>query len=604
MTVRDVKPPEGKPTFVFTDIEGSSALWEAVPEAMGRALRAHDALMHAACASQNGYAVKAEGDAFMIAFEEPRDAIHFAQLVQQTLARMTWPEALEAEQRKRGLKGPLGLRVRIGMHYGAAELRTNQLSGRADYFGASVNIAARLSDMAHGAQTLISEDTLKRSGSPDKAIVSSLGPTAVRGMKQKVSVHQMVASAWWPIEFPPLRLGRVVTEDTAGRPVARADLNSEMEGVAFQLLTRAQIERFGGNFDGARFELRALQAVAEWLNEEHLLVECLLEQAIVETNQGKYVYALELVRKVLHDLEALNDPILRCRTLLDESVLLRYLYRFKEARQAADAALVLSWKTDDLRVTARARGCLAELDRMEGSLEKAEAGMRAALDVLREQGDQIEAREITLQLGMLLVERGEYEAVRILSDLVTEYDTLHMSLSAAAARVNLALYYLDHGEGEPFFELNHKAEAVFREATHEDHCAAIVLNRAFFHLRTDNLEGAWDDLWTAGERFPVELKPGLDLEGAVLHVWLLYLRGEQAALAQGLPIVNAEAAKDLSLLGPMVVQLMGLLSKLIEGDVDQIHDFMNAHQAPATVTFRAVWRSMVEHQMLAEHDLH
>ena len=70
------------PTFVFTDIEGSSALWEAVPEAMRRSLRMHDALMQAACASQNRYAVKSEGDAAM-RFEQPSDAMGFAHVVQR-----------------------------------------------------------------------------------------------------------------------------------------------------------------------------------------------------------------------------------------------------------------------------------------------------------------------------------------------------------------------------------------------------------------------------------------------------------------------------------------------------------------------------------------
>ena len=103
MSIRDVDPPEGEPTFVFTDIEGSSALWEAVPESMRRSLRIHDALMHAACAAQQGYAVKSEGDAFMIAFAEPRQAMGFAHLVQQTLAKMTWPSELEAAQLARGM---------------------------------------------------------------------------------------------------------------------------------------------------------------------------------------------------------------------------------------------------------------------------------------------------------------------------------------------------------------------------------------------------------------------------------------------------------------------------------------------------------------------
>ena len=73
-----------------------------------------------------------------------------------------------------------------------------------------------------------------------------------------------------------------------------------------------------------------------------------------------------------------------------------------------------------------------------------------ALEVLREQGDQNVARSLTSNLGMLLVERGDEESVSVLTKLVDEYEALHMAMSAAAARANLSLYYLDRNEREAF----------------------------------------------------------------------------------------------------------------------------------------------------------
>jgi class 3 adenylate cyclase/tetratricopeptide (TPR) repeat protein len=593
MTASETEPPSGAPTFVFTDIQGSSALWEAVPESMGRALRAHDALMHAAYAATGGYPVKAEGDAFMIAFAESRDAVHFAQSVQQTLAQMSWPTDLKDFHRRQGIKGLLGLRVRIGIHRGKAEVRPNVLSGRADYFGAAVNVAARLSDMAHGAQTLVSEATLKHAGSPQGCVVSSLGPIAVRGMKKRVVVHQMVAAAWWPIEFPPPRLGKIAVEDAEGRPVDRPSLGRELEGAAYQLLARAQIERLAGHIDAARFELRALTAIAEWLGEPELVAEGLFEEASLESNQGEYLVALNLVDRVLAGIDEAEDSPFRCRTLLEQSTFLRLLSRYDEARRSAVAALVLSWRVDDLQFTAQARGTLAELDRMEGAIDKAEAGMRAALSVLRTCGDGDAVRALTQQLGMLLVERGDAEAVTVLGQLVEEFEGLRMTTHAAATRANLSLHFLDIGAEDAFFGLNGRAAAVFDAAEQADNRAACVLNSAFFHLSAGDLESAWDDLWRAAERFPVAFEPGLDLEGALLHAWLLYLRGEAAQVEKALSPLAEAAGEDRSLLGPMVLQLVDLLTQLQRRDRAAAEAVIAAHSAPATVTFRVAWRSMV-----------
>jgi class 3 adenylate cyclase/tetratricopeptide (TPR) repeat protein len=595
MKAPEIDPPVGEPTFVFTDIEASSALWEAVPDAMGRALRAHDTLMYAACAATGGYAVKAEGDAFMIAFAECREAVLFAQTVQQTLAQISWPSDLEMAQRARGVEGPLGLRVRIGIHRGPAEVRSNPLSGRADYFGGAVNLAARLSDMAHGAQTLLSESTLKQSGSPEQCVVVGLGPVAVRGMKQKVLVHQMVAAAWWPITFPALRLGKVAVQDAEGRPVDQASLTNELEGAAFQLLTRAQIERLAGRFVTARFELRALRAIAEWLGSSDLVIEGLLEQATVESNAGEHEAALTLVDEALAQFNEAEESPLHCRALLDQSTLLRFVERFDEARRSGRAALVLSWRVDDLRLTARAHGCLAEIDRLEGEIEQAEAGTRAALEVLTKHGDRESARSLRLQLGMLLVERGDVEAAGILKGLVESFDSMHMPVSAAATRVNLALHYLDLGASEAFFATIEQASQVFEAARHLDHVAACVLNRAYFYLAVDKPSAAWDELWLAADRFPIAFESGLDLEATVLHAWLLYVRGERAGLDGALATLGQAAEDDCSLLGPMVLQLVSLMTHLQRDEFAQAQQFFASHSAPATVTLRTAWRAMGRH---------
>ena len=105
--------PSGTVTFLFTDIEGSTGLWEMHPEAMKDALAQHDSILRQAIESSGGQVIKATGDGVHGVFEKAMDAVH------ATLAA------------QRALKDPLGdlhLNVRMGLHSGEAELRTGDRS--------------------------------------------------------------------------------------------------------------------------------------------------------------------------------------------------------------------------------------------------------------------------------------------------------------------------------------------------------------------------------------------------------------------------------------------------------------------------------------------
>src|SRR6476620_2089809 len=127
--------PSGTVTFLFTDIEGSTARWEHQPEAMRTALARHDALVRAAIAEHNGHVVKTMGDAFHAAFSRAPDALAAALGAQRRLQAEPWGEI-----------GPI--RVRMAMHTGAAEERDG------DYYGPVLNRAARLMSAGHGGQIL------------------------------------------------------------------------------------------------------------------------------------------------------------------------------------------------------------------------------------------------------------------------------------------------------------------------------------------------------------------------------------------------------------------------------------------------------------------
>jgi class 3 adenylate cyclase len=102
--------PTGTVTFLFTDIEGSTKLWEAHPEEMRAALARHDALMREAIVNANGHVFKTVGDAFCAAFAMAPDAVSAALKVQTALNTEPWPEETP-------------IKVRMALHTGTVETR-------------------------------------------------------------------------------------------------------------------------------------------------------------------------------------------------------------------------------------------------------------------------------------------------------------------------------------------------------------------------------------------------------------------------------------------------------------------------------------------------
>ena len=150
--------PTGTITFLFTDIEGSTKLWERCPEAMRLALAIHDSLLRQAIEQNNGYVFKTVGDAFCAAFLTAPEALTAAIDAHFALLKQDW-----------GGTGPI--RVRMGLHTGDAEVRDD------DDFGPTLNRAARLQSIAYGCQTLLSQSTyeLVRDRLPEKVTLNALG---------------------------------------------------------------------------------------------------------------------------------------------------------------------------------------------------------------------------------------------------------------------------------------------------------------------------------------------------------------------------------------------------------------------------------------------
>ncbi|MDE0882788.1 MAG: adenylate/guanylate cyclase domain-containing protein [Myxococcota bacterium] len=592
MSPSQLNAPDGDVTFVFTDIEASSALWEAASDGMARALREHDVLMREVAATTRGYEVKAEGDAFMLAFESPQDALEFTRLAQDNLARLGWPEALENAQAERGMQGPLGLRVRMGVHAGPVEMRVNPVTGRADYFGSAVNITARLCDMGHGAQVLVSVSTLEGLATVQGMVSRELGPVSVRGMKAKVLVRQFVSSSWWPIEFPALRLKQLISVTPEARKPRSVDLEGGLEAVADQLYARVQVTRLAGHQSEALRHIDALQAVAHWLGGVQRIAECALERSAVLGNSLKFTEALAVDEELLELLDSGEHKRLYCQALLAKSTNLRQLYRYPAARRVAQQALSLSWQNKDIKSTAQVRCTLAELDRMEGNSAQAESGFRAALSVLRKLGDRRDTRQYEFFLGVLLVEKGSAEGLKILQRLEAHNLEINATLTVAAIRNNMALYYLDHVQADEFFKVQAEAQSVFKSVGHLDGFAAADMNVACMHLALGDYDQANQALARSAEIFQIDALEGSDIEGTSLLAWIALQRGDTTLATKAMNYLQVAAPKVPDLLGPMALNLTRGLELALDEKWAAMLSCLDEDGIPDSVTFRALWRSM------------
>ncbi len=180
--------PTGTVTFLFTDVVGSTRLWEETPEAMRSALVRHDELIEACVAAHDGVVVRprGEGDSRFAVFARASDAVAAAAACQEALYRETWST-------------PRPLRVRLALHTGEADVRAG------DYYGSAVNRCARLRSIGHGGQALLSLATVElvRDALPANLTLRDLGQHRLKDLIRPEQVYQLQISGL-PDDFPPL----------------------------------------------------------------------------------------------------------------------------------------------------------------------------------------------------------------------------------------------------------------------------------------------------------------------------------------------------------------------------------------------------------------
>ena len=175
-----VERPTGPVTFLFTDIEGSTQMWEQHTSAMETALSLHDDAVRRAIDTYDGYVFSIAGDAFGAAFASADAAIGAARAAQAELATTEWPDGAH-------------ISVRMGLHTGVTYERAG------NYFGPIVNRAARIMSAGHGGQILLSSTTADLLPGETVAYV---GEHRLKDFSEPVRIFQIAQPT---IDFAPLR---------------------------------------------------------------------------------------------------------------------------------------------------------------------------------------------------------------------------------------------------------------------------------------------------------------------------------------------------------------------------------------------------------------
>jgi DNA-binding NarL/FixJ family response regulator/class 3 adenylate cyclase len=188
-------------TFLFSDVEGSTALMRKLRDGYPSVMGKHEELMRAAWSETSGRELDADGDSFFVAFRRPREAVDAAVAAQRALAAHDWPDGVD-------------MRVRVGIHTGEASLVGDQ------YVGLAVHRAARICDAGHGGQILVSETTRSLLEDEEQEAedfeLRDLGPQVLKDFDRPVRIYQLTIAGHQE-EFPTLRTAAHGASELADR---------------------------------------------------------------------------------------------------------------------------------------------------------------------------------------------------------------------------------------------------------------------------------------------------------------------------------------------------------------------------------------------------
>lgn len=215
--------PSGTVTFLFTDIEASTALvHELGTERFDRVLQDHARIIRQAVSANRGSEVRTEGDSFFVVFRTAREAVAAAAEAQRALATHAWPFGTR-------------VRVRMGVHAGEAVPASPEAG--ADYVGYAVHHAARVASASRGGQVLLTQavKALLESGLPDGVSLRDLGQHRLKDMFEPDRLHQLVIDGV-EADFQPLRTGALRPHNLPEPTTTFIGRERELDAIRVELL--------------------------------------------------------------------------------------------------------------------------------------------------------------------------------------------------------------------------------------------------------------------------------------------------------------------------------------------------------------------------------
>jgi len=254
--------PTGTVTFLFTDIEGSTRLWQEFPGTMKDALARHHTLLQHAIESHGGYVFQIVGDGFCAAFRTAHEGLAAALAGQRSLERERWGET-----------GPI--RVRMALHTGSVDVHAGRYKSGEYASGLTLSRAARLLSAGHGGQILLSHATqqLACDRLPPQVELRDLGEQRVRDLVRPEHVFQVVVPDL-PSAFPPLKTLDLLPNNLPIQLTTFVGRDREMSDIKRLLAERRLLTLTGpGGTGKTRLSLQAAAELLESFPDGVWLVE-------------------------------------------------------------------------------------------------------------------------------------------------------------------------------------------------------------------------------------------------------------------------------------------------------------------------------------------
>jgi predicted ATPase/class 3 adenylate cyclase len=296
-----VNPPSGTVTFLFTDIEGSTKLAQAYPEQWESLRARHHAILHTAIEAQSGYIFQEAGDSFCAAFHTAPEAIKAALAAQLELQRESWE--------------PAPIKVRMGIHTGAAQLNRDLQSGYMGY--TTLALTNRIMSAGHGGQILLSGATreLTRDALPESTELLDLGEKRLKDLLRPEHLSQLT-SPGLQAAFPPLKTLEAFPNNLPMQLTTFIGREKEIGKVKAELESHRLVTLTGSGGTGkTRLSLQVAADLLDQFEQGVWFVELapladpeLIPQAVLSTigiseQAGKP--AMEILKEYLHEKQVL-----------------------------------------------------------------------------------------------------------------------------------------------------------------------------------------------------------------------------------------------------------------------------------------------------------